>query len=116
MGELKADEDGLALRGVLVRHLVMPGRQEDTRQIAHWAAELSRDTYFNVMDRYYPAYKAKSKPHFADINRRVTRPEIAEAERIAHDAGLWRLDERWREVRQSSVRMVLLGELKFSAL
>lgn len=45
VGELKVDEDGLALRGVLVRHLVMPGRLEDTRQIVGWLAQLSRDTY-----------------------------------------------------------------------
>jgi|SRR5262245_16043007 len=107
VGELKVDEDGLALRGVLIRHLVMPGRLEDTQHIVRWAADLSRDTYFNLMDQYYPAYKAKSNPHFADINRRVTRPELVEAERMARDAGLWRLDERWREVRPSSFRLVL---------
>jgi putative pyruvate formate lyase activating enzyme len=98
VGELKTDEDGLALRGVLVRHLVMPGRLEDTRQIVGWLAALSRDTYLNLMDQYYPAWKAKTNPRFADINRRVTHPEMAEAAGQARAAGLWRLDERWRQV------------------
>src|SRR5262249_32610223 len=52
VGDLMVDEDGLALRGLLVRHLVMPGRLDDTRNIARWLAELSRDTYLNVMDQY----------------------------------------------------------------
>jgi putative pyruvate formate lyase activating enzyme len=96
VGDLRADEDGLALRGVLVRHLVMPGRLEDTRQIAGWLAALSRDTYLNLMDQYSPAWKAKTNPRFADINRRVSRPEMAQAVELACAAGLWRLDGRWR--------------------
>ena len=98
VGELKADEDGLALRGLLVRHLVMPGRPGDTRAIVTWLAELSSDTNLNLMDQYYPAWKAQSNQRFADINRRVTGPEMTEARDLAHAAGLWRLDDRWREV------------------
>jgi putative pyruvate formate lyase activating enzyme len=96
VGDLKADEDGLALRGVLVRHLVMPGRLEDTRHIVGWLAALSRDTYLNLMDQYFPAWQAKSNPRFADINRRLTRSEVTQATGLARAAGLWRLDERWR--------------------
>jgi putative pyruvate formate lyase activating enzyme len=110
VGELKVDEDGLALRGVLVRHLVMPGRREDTRQIVQWLADLSRDTYVNLMDQYYPAWKVKTNPRFAEINRRVTRPEMVEAERLARAAGLWRLDDRWREVLARPAFLVSLGE------
>ena len=98
VGELKADEDGLALRGMLVRHLVMPGRLGDTREIVAWLAALGRDTYLNLMDQYYPAWKAKTTSRFADINRRVTRPEMAEAMALARAAGLWRLDSRWRKI------------------
>ncbi|MCI0682588.1 MAG: radical SAM protein [Gemmataceae bacterium] len=105
VGELKADEDGLALRGVLVRHLVMPGRLEDTRHITGWLARLSPDTYVNLMDQYYPAWKAKTNPRFTDINRRVSSREMMEAEQHARDAGLWRLDERWRQV--SEVEMLV---------
>jgi putative pyruvate formate lyase activating enzyme len=55
VGELRVNEDGLAVRGLLVRHLVMPGLLEDTREIMRWIAGLSADTYVNVMDQYYPA-------------------------------------------------------------
>jgi putative pyruvate formate lyase activating enzyme len=98
VGELKVDEDGLALRGVLVRHLVMPGRLEDTQHIVGWLAGLSKDTYLNLMDQYSPAWKAKSNPRFVELNRRVTRPEMIKAQGLARAAGLWRLDDRWRKV------------------
>ena len=74
----------------------MPGRLEDTRQIVGWLAGLSRDAYVNLMDQYYPAWKAKSNRRFADINRRLTRSEMTQAIGLARAAGLWRLDERWR--------------------
>jgi putative pyruvate formate lyase activating enzyme len=98
VGELQADEDGLALHGVLVRHLVMPGRLGDTREIVGWLAALSRDTYLNLMDQYFPAWKAQTTPRFADINRRVSRPEMKQAAELARRAGLWRLDDRWRDL------------------
>jgi putative pyruvate formate lyase activating enzyme len=99
VGELKVDEDGLALRGVLVRHLVMPGLLDDTREIMHWIAmTLSRDTYVNVMDQYYPAHKAETEPRFAQINRPLRRRELDEAFEHARGTGLWRFDTRWRRV------------------
>jgi putative pyruvate formate lyase activating enzyme len=99
VGELKVDEDGLALRGVLVRHLVMPGLLDDTRKIMHWlATALSRDTYVNVMDQYYPAFKAATNVRFAQINRRLHDDEFQEALEGARRVGLWRLDTRWRNV------------------
>src|SRR5438094_2151589 len=99
VGELKVDENGLALRGVLVRHLVMPGLLDDTREIMRWIADkLSRDTYVNVMDQYYPAHKAETEPRFAEINRAVTGSEFCGALELARAAGLWRLDTRWRHV------------------
>jgi putative pyruvate formate lyase activating enzyme len=110
VGELKVDEDGLALRGVLVRHLVMPGRLDDTRQITQWLAGLSRDTYLNLMDQYYPAWKAKSNPRFTEINRRVTTPEMNQAADLARAAGLWRLDDRWRDLSPLQAMLIELGE------
>jgi putative pyruvate formate lyase activating enzyme len=99
VGELKVDQDGLALRGVIVRHLVMPGLLDDTREIMDWiATTLSRDTYVNVMDQYYPAHKAETNPRFANINRHLDESEIEEALEYARAAGLWRLDTRWRNV------------------
>jgi putative pyruvate formate lyase activating enzyme len=110
VGALQADEDGLALRGVLVRHLVMPGQLADTGAIVGWLAGLSGDTYLNLMDQYYPAWKASSNPRFAAINRRVTGAEMAEAARLARAAGLWRLDGRWRAVRPGYRELVVLGD------
>ena len=99
VGELTVDENGLALRGVLVRHLVMPGLLDDTCEIMHWIAEnMSRDTYVNVMDQYYPAHKAKTEPRFAEINRGITGDEFCGALELARAAGLWRFDTRWRNV------------------
>jgi putative pyruvate formate lyase activating enzyme len=99
VGELKVDEQGLALRGVLVRHLVMPSLLDDTREIMRWiATALSRDTYVNVMDQFYPAHKAETEQRFAQINRRLHGREFAQALEEARAAGLWRLDTRWRNV------------------
>jgi putative pyruvate formate lyase activating enzyme len=95
VGELKVDEDGLALRGVLVRHLVMPGLLDDTHEITRWlATALSRDTYVNIMDQYRPAYKAETESRFAAINRRLHNAEFDQAMEHARAAGLWRFDTR----------------------
>ena len=95
VGVLRMDEDGAALRGVLVRHLVMPGMLEDTRAILQWlATELSPDTYVNLMDQYRPAHKAETEPQFAEINRRASRAEFNQAMGLASAVGLWRLDSR----------------------
>jgi putative pyruvate formate lyase activating enzyme len=96
VGDLRVDDGGLALRGLLIRHLVMPGMLEDTREIMTWLAGLSRDGYVNVMDQYHPAWKAKTTQ--PEINRRVQPAEMAEALDEARRAGLWRLDRRWRRM------------------
>jgi putative pyruvate formate lyase activating enzyme len=99
VGELTVDENGLALRGVLVRHLVMPGLLDDTREILHWIGQnMSSDTYVNVMDQYYPAHKAQTEPRFVKINRGISANEFRGALELARDAGLWRFDTRWRHV------------------
>jgi putative pyruvate formate lyase activating enzyme len=78
----------------------MPGLLEDTREIMRWLAEeLSPDTYVNVMDQYYPAWKAKTEVKFSDINREIRESEFEQALACAREAGLWRLDRRWRHVR-----------------
>ncbi|MFQ5849545.1 MAG: radical SAM protein [Candidatus Binatia bacterium] len=96
VGELKVDEKGLALRGLLVRHLIMPGMLEDTRGIITFlASEISRDTYLNIMDQYRPAWKAKAMEKYDEINRCVSGRELREARWYAEKAGLWRFDTRW---------------------
>ncbi|MBN1220865.1 MAG: radical SAM protein [Anaerolineae bacterium] len=93
VGPLKFDERGLAKRGVLVRHLVMPGLLEETRQILHFLAEeVAPDTYVNVMAQYRPAWKVSSEK-YPEINRPLATSEYQEAVQIAQDMGL-RLDER----------------------
>jgi len=99
VGELRVDENGLALRGVLVRHLVMPGLLDDAPEIMQWIGEhLSPDTYVNVMDQYYPAHKAETEPRFSEINRGISADEFCGAIELARVAGLWRFDTRWRRV------------------
>jgi putative pyruvate formate lyase activating enzyme len=75
-----------------------------------WLGGLSRDAYVNLMDQYYPAGKVITNPRFAEINRRVTRLEMVEGLRAARDAGLWRLDTRWREVSPLGLLPIALGE------
>ena len=92
VGDLKINEMGLAQRGLLVRHLVLPENLAGTDEIVRFlAAEISPATYLNLMDQYRPAYKAH---HFPELNRRITRGEYQAAVRMAQDAGLKRLDER----------------------
>ncbi|HXF85542.1 MAG TPA: radical SAM protein [Anaerolineales bacterium] len=94
VGELKMDEHGLAKRGVLVRHLVMPGAIAGTRAIMEFLArEVSPHTYVNIMAQYYPAGKV-SNEKYPEINRRITSQEYADALAAAREAGLYRFDER----------------------
>jgi putative pyruvate formate lyase activating enzyme len=92
VGDLVMDDDGIAVKGLLVRHLVMPGCLEETREILRFLArDVSVDTYINVMDQYRPCGKAYQCP---PIDRRLSNDEFQEALKMAHDAGLQRLDER----------------------
>ena len=98
VGDLVFDENGIALRGLLVRHLVMPGCVEETRQIARFLAEeVSRHTFINIMAQYYPAGLVNGRS-YPEINRRITRREYEEAVKAASEAGLYRFDERWRSI------------------
>jgi len=94
VGPLVVDEDGLARRGLLIRHLVMPGCLDETRAILEWiATTLGSDTYVNLMDQYHPAGKV-GESAYPEINRTLTSAEFREAWRIASDLGLQRLDIR----------------------
>jgi len=90
VGDLVMDEGGIARRGLLVRHLVMPGGLAGTPEVARFLAEeISRDTYINVMAQYHPAYKASEHP---PLDRRITPKEYAEAVAACRAAGLHRFD------------------------
>ncbi len=96
VGVLRFGPDGLARRGVLVRHLVMPGQSEEAAAILDWLArELSPDTYVNVMDQYRPTFEVGAETRYADIARRPSPTEVAAARARAAAAGL-RTDERIR--------------------
>lgn len=91
VGDLQIGEDGLARRGLLVRHLVLPNDLAGTAEIMQFLASLSEDTYVNVMAQYRPCYRASEYP---ELSRRITREEYRRAVQAAYDAGLHRLDER----------------------
>ena len=94
VGNLLIEDNGLARRGLLIRHLVMPEDVAGTRAVMPWIAdELSPETYVNVMAQYYPAGKVSRSDH-AEINRRVTPAEYERALDAAWRAGLTRLDSR----------------------
>ncbi|MBN2471510.1 MAG: radical SAM protein [Anaerolineae bacterium] len=94
VGDLVIDpETGLALRGLLVRHLVLPGGLAGTRQVMRFLArEISPDTFVNIMGQYLPAYNAAEME--GPLGRPVLPEEVADALRIAREAGLHRFDER----------------------
>lgn len=90
VGDLVIDEKGIALRGLLVRHLVLPEGIAGTGEVVRFIAEeVSRNTYLNIMDQYHPCYKAFEYP---SLSRRITDSEYSEAINMARDAGLKRID------------------------
>jgi putative pyruvate formate lyase activating enzyme len=95
VGDLRFGADGLARRGLLVRHLVMPGQLDEAAAICRWLAdEVSPDTFVNVMGQYRPEHTVRGNDRYEDINRRPRREEIAGVESAARRAGLWRFDAR----------------------
>lgn len=115
VGDLCFTPDGIAKRGVLVRHLVMPGKEEEGGQIMRFLAEeLGRDVFVNIMEQYRPAAhvgkparrrkitepggveadaKAQDDVRYAEINRAVTEEEVSSVRKAAEQAGLWRFND-----------------------
>jgi putative pyruvate formate lyase activating enzyme len=90
VGDLVMDEKGIALRGLLVRHLVLPENVAGTAEVVRFIAEeVSKNTYVNIMDQYHPCYKANEHP---PLDRRITSKEFTEAVNLALKAGLTKLD------------------------
>ena len=91
VGDLQLDESGVAQRGLLVRHLVLPNRLAGTGEVVRFLAqEISTNTYLNIMAQYRPCYKAFDIPQLA---RPLNRQEFSEAIDLAHQHGLSRLDK-----------------------
>ena len=102
VGDLCFTPDGVACRGLLVRHLVMPGQVDQSRRIFRWLAEeISPDTHVNIMGQYHPAHQvgqiARTGPdagsvRYEEVNRPVQTSELRAAYAAAREAGMWRFD------------------------
>jgi putative pyruvate formate lyase activating enzyme len=94
VGDLVIDDEGIAVKGLLVRHLVMPNNVAGTDEIMKFfAQQISPNTYINVMDQYRPCGSAHEDEF---IDRRLTAREYRDAVNAAKNAGLTRLDRRER--------------------
>jgi len=90
VGDLVLDKMGIAKRGLLIRHLVLPKGVAGTQEVVRFIAEeISTNTYVNIMDQYHPCAKAYEHP---PLDRPITRQEFVEALRLAREAGLTRRD------------------------
>jgi putative pyruvate formate lyase activating enzyme len=90
VGDLVLDSRGIAQRGLLVRHLVLPQQLAGTEKIlAFIAEEISPDTYLNLMDQYRPCYRARDYP---PLDRSLSRAEYSAARQQARRYGITRLD------------------------
>jgi len=89
VGDLVVDDSGLAIRGLLVRHLVLPDGLAGTEPIVNFLAqEISPNTYVNIMGQYRPHFRAYEH---ASLKRAVTYEELSNARQQASDAGLTRM-------------------------
>ena len=92
VGDLHINKKGIATRGLLIRHLVLPNNLAGTKRIVSFLTNhISTNTYLNIMDQYHPAYHSNCLP---DINRQISLDEYQQAVQWAQTAGLKRLDKR----------------------
>ena len=92
VGDLATDENGIALRGLMLRHLVLPHGMAGTDRFVRFVAErLARSTYVNIMPQYRPQHDASKHP---ELSRAITREEYLRAISLARAAGLENLDLR----------------------
>jgi putative pyruvate formate lyase activating enzyme len=90
VGDLIMDKNGIAQKGLLLRHLVLPESLAGTAEIMHFiATEISKNTYTNIMRQYYPC---GSIPPGSPLQRRITHQEYLEAVELAKKEGITRLD------------------------
>jgi len=90
VGDLKINNEGIAMQGLLVRHLVMPGYTEDTRKILHHiASTISKNTYVNIMPQYYPCGEVTRSDKLGRTLRQYEHGMVIE---YAQTVGLQRID------------------------
>jgi len=102
VGRHLTDDGGVALRGLMIRHLVMPNRVAGTEKFIKWVAEnLPKSTYVNIMSQYRVEYKAYDYPK---ISRGITVREFMEAMEWAEKYGLTNLDPKSLAVKKFYTR------------
>lgn len=93
VGDLLLDSRGIAVKGLLVRHLVLPERLAGSESIFEFiASQISKNTYLNIMDQYRPAFQTGRLSKYPELGRRINTQEYSEAVQWAFQAGLNRLD------------------------
>lgn len=86
VGQLLLDEAGIARRGLIIRHLVLPEGAAGSRETLRWIAEtLGEETHLALMNQYFPAYQAEKTP---GLQRKISDEEYEEAVKALHDYGL----------------------------
>jgi putative pyruvate formate lyase activating enzyme len=89
VGDLVVNEEGIAVRGVIIRHLVLPNKLAGSEKIFEFISkEISKNTFLNIMDQYWPAYKAHQYP---ELSKRITKEEFQEAINLAKKFSLKRI-------------------------
>jgi len=92
VGNLRINKEGIAQKGLLVRHLVLPNGLARSRKVLTFLAkEISPYVYVSIMSQYFPAYRARE---FKELNRRITPEEYEEVLSVADELGLKR---GWRQ-------------------
>lgn len=86
VGNLKSDDRGIAYKGLLIRHLVMPKNISDTDKVLRFIAQdISKEAFVNIMSQYHPAHKSYTYP---ELSKRITEKEYKEALVYANKLGL----------------------------
>ncbi|KAK9441669.1 pyruvate formate lyase activating enzyme [Metarhizium brunneum] len=105
VGDLCFTGDGIAKKGLLIRHLVMPGKEAEGVEIMKWlASDVSKDCFINIMEQYRPdahvgkkrrksSDQDKEEIRYGDLNRAVTGEEVSVVRQAANKSGLWRFNE-----------------------
>ena len=107
VGKHRINNHGIAPRGLMIRHLVVPNNEAGTEKFVRWVAEnLPKSTYVNIMHQYYPDYKALEYP---EIDRRISVQEYLDAMRWADEYGLTNLDQQSIRMKKIYIKRVIEG-------
>jgi putative pyruvate formate lyase activating enzyme len=107
VGKHLVNSQGIAIHGLMIRHLVMPNNEAGTEKFVRWVAEnLPKSTYVNIMHQYYPDYKALEYP---EIDRRISVQEYLDAMRWADEYGLTNLDQQSIRMKKIYTKRVIEG-------